>query len=104
MATTLMRSVAIMGGACALLASEVATAQCPGPNTQIIRDPPFHFTYESWVRPPEKPDTAYTYGRCISILNKQWMVVRWDGTQVGGTVAPNDPLMVTFPFVTDLPV
>ena len=85
-----------------LVACESAYADgCPGPNTQTVRDAYFHFTYESWVKPPTVADSVFSYGRCAQAIGKGDVKIEWDKPQLKGVAAPDEPILITFPFALD---
>lgn len=70
---------------------------CTGPNQQVIKAPPYQFTYESWVKPPGKSDSVYTFGACVANLGSP-IVVAWDRAQLTGRLSLNAFAKAEFPW------
>src|SRR5271169_4206541 len=97
-----MRPVTFLTCASLLMFNEICCAAvCPGPNTQTIKDAHFHFTYESWVKPPDVADSVFSYGRCVAVVNQQGIDVAWDKPQLKGLAVPDQPILITLPFALD---
>lgn len=81
-----MKRLFLLLGLSIVVATSAFAQICPGPNTQTVQLPPYHYTYESWVT-QSAGDSAFTFGVCIKNLATRSAFI-WEKAQL----SPATPL------------